>query len=143
MAEKKETYKEPYKVKDIKDSVKSSNGMVRENYLNSLNLAFSIWEENVKVVNAQVDQLLSARDEYSKSVKEFYSKLPKELFPFDGEGPKTLEEGTDRVVNFQNEYIDSVRGISDKFAKEARSLTQKNVEKAFSLVDEYLNAFKI
>ena len=72
MAEKKETHQ----VKDFTEPVKEFGGSVKENYLNGFDFALSLWEENVKALNNQVDYLLNAEKEYAKTVKEFSSKLP-------------------------------------------------------------------
>ncbi len=139
MAEKKETHQ----VKDFTEPVKEFGGMVKENYLNGFDFALSLWEENVKALNNQVDYLLNAEKEYAKTVKEFSSKLPKEFGPIGNGNTKVIEEGVDRIVAFQKEYVNTIRSISDKLTKETRELTHKNIEKSFSLFDYYLNAFRV
>ncbi|MBI2488001.1 MAG: hypothetical protein HYW01_13880 [Deltaproteobacteria bacterium] len=137
MAETKETFK----VKDLTETVKGLTGLVKENYLNGVELALSVWAENLKVLDNQVDQLFNFQQEYIKAGKEFQKKLPKEAGTFLDGNSKVIDE-FDRLVTFQKDYVKSVRSISDKFRKETVNLTQKNVEKAFSLVDDYLNLFK-
>ncbi|MFQ5788628.1 MAG: hypothetical protein ACE5H1_11690 [Thermodesulfobacteriota bacterium] len=139
MAEKKE----PKRVKDFTDPVKDLSGLVKENYLNGFDFTVSLWEENVKAINSQVDYLLNAEKEYAKTVKQVYSKLPTELSPVGNGNSKLVEEGFDRLISLQKEYVDTVKNISDKLTKETKSLTHKNVEKAFSLFDDYIEAFTI
>ncbi|MBI4228145.1 MAG: hypothetical protein HY693_00340 [Deltaproteobacteria bacterium] len=139
MAEKKETQKS----RDITNPVKELTGLVKESYLNGFEFAVSLWEENIKSLNTQVDYLINAEKDYAKSLKEFYSNLPKEVNPFGNGNSKVLEDGVDRVVAFQKEYINAVRSLSDKVTRETRDLTHKNVEKAFSLFDDYLNTFRV
>ena len=138
MAEKKES-----KVKDFTDTIDGFTGMVRENYLNGLKLAISIWEENQKVLNAQVDQWLNFQKEYVKASREAYEKLPKEVKELWNGNAKAMNDEVDRMIAFQKEYVETVRGISDRVIKETISLTQKNVEKAFSLFDEYFGSLKV
>src|SRR3990172_4358694 len=95
--------KETQKVKDFTETVKGMTGLVKENYINGVEFALSLWDGNPKAINGQVD----------------------------------------RLVAFQKDYVDSVRKVSDKFTKEALNLTQKNVEKAFSLIDDYIGLFRV
>ncbi len=140
MAEKAEK-KEPIKVKDYSDVIKGITGLARENYENGFEFALSLWEENLKVLNTQVDQWLNIQQDYTKGVKEFYEKLPKEVAAFwDG---KAINTEVNRLTTLQKEYIGLVRNASDKFTKETLSLTRKNVERALSLFDEYLNLVKV
>ena len=139
MAEKKDTTK----VKDFSEPTKEFSGLVKENFLNGFDFTLSLWEENVKALNTQVDYWLNVEKDFLKTVREFYSKFPKELNPSGNGNAKLLEAGSDRIVAFQKEYTDIVKTISDKLTKETRSLTQKNMEKAFSLLDDYLNTFRV
>jgi hypothetical protein len=139
MVEKKETQRS----KDVTNPVKELTGLVKESYLNGFEFAVSLWEENVKSLNTQVDYLINAEKDYVKSLKEFYSNLPKEVNPFGNGNSKALDDGVDRIVAFQKEYINAVRNMSDKLTRETRDLTQKNVQKAFSLFDDYLNSFRV
>ncbi len=133
MAEIKETQK----VKDLSETVKGLTGLVKENYLNGVEFALSLWEENIKVLDAQVDQWLNLQQEFIKVAREFSDKLPKEVAIFSN------GDSVDRLVNFQKNHFESVRKVSDKFTKETFSLTRKNVEGAFSIIDEYLNLFRV
>ena len=139
MVEKKETQRS----KDVTNSVKELTGLVKESYLNGFEFAVSLWEENVKALNTQVDYVINAEKDYVKSLREFCSNLPKEVNPFGNGNSKALDEGVDRVVAFQKEYINAVRNMSDKLTRETRDLTHKNVEKAFSLFDDYLKSFSV
>jgi hypothetical protein len=76
-------------------------------------------------------------------VREFYEKFPKEATVFWNGSTKTVNQEIDRYVALQKDYIDSVRSLSDKFAKDTLNLTQKNVERTFAFFDEYLDAFKV
>jgi len=139
MAEKKETHQ----VKDFTEPVKEFSGSVKENYLSGFDFALSLWEENVKALNNQVDYLLNAEKEYAKTVKGFSSKLPKEFGPIGNGNTKVIEEGVDRIVAFQKEYVNTIISISDKLTKVTKDLTHKNIEKAFSFFDDYLSSVRV
>ena len=129
--------KETQKVKDFTEAVKGITGLVKENYLNGVELALSLWEENQKVLNAQVDQWLNLQQEFIKVGRELYDKLPKEVAIF------SKGDSVDRFVTIQKEYVESARKVSDKFTKETHNLAQKNVEKGFSLIDDYIGLFRV
>ncbi len=137
MADKKETKR----VKDFTVPVKDLSGLVKENYLNGFDFTLSLWEEQVKAINSQVDYFLNAEREYANTVKQAYSKLPGEFSPVSNGNSKLVDEGFDRLISLQKEYAGTVKSISDKLTKETKNLTHKNVEKAFSLFDDYLEAF--
>jgi hypothetical protein len=132
MAETKETFK----VKDFTDTVKGITGMVKENYLNGVDLYFSLWTENLKVLDSQLEQWFGIQQEYIKAGKEVYEKLPKEFGVF------TNSDTADRFLAIQKDYVATVKKVSDKFAKDTLNIAHKNAEKAFSLVDDYLKLFR-
>jgi len=129
--------KEKLKVKDFTDAVKELTGLVKENYLNGVEFALSLWTENQKIWDTQIDQWLNLQQEYINAGKEFYEKLPKDFTAF------SKANSADRFIALQKEYVESVRRVSDKLARETLGLAQKNVEKAFSLVDGYLDLFRV
>jgi aspartyl-tRNA synthetase len=147
MAVKKETLverQETLKVKDFTEVVKGVTGLVRENYLNSFEFALSLWEENLRILNAQVDQWQNFQQDYINAGREFYSKFPKEVAtPWSENLQRATNNTIDRFVAFQEGYISSVTSASDKFIKKTLSLTQNNIEKAFSLFDDYLTLFRV
>jgi hypothetical protein len=128
--------KETQKVKDFTESIKGITGLVKENYLNGVEFALSLWEENLKVLNAQVDQWLNFQQEFIKSGRDLYDKFPKELALFSKGG------SVDHFATLQKGYVESVRKVSDKFTKETLNLAEKNVEIAFSIIDDYMDLFR-
>lgn len=137
MAETKEALKAvETKVKDFTDTVKGLTGLVKESYLNGVDLYLSLWTENLKVLDSQVDQWLNLQQEYINTGKDLYGKLPKEMGTF------YKADSVDRFVTVQKDYVASVRKVSDKFTKETLNLAHKNVEKAFSLFDDYLSRYR-
>jgi cyclopropane fatty-acyl-phospholipid synthase-like methyltransferase len=146
MTEEKETpieRPETLKVKDFADMVKGITGLVRENYLNGFEFALSIWEENLRVLNTQVEQWHSLQMDYIDVIRGFYERFPKELATLWEENSKAFNRQFDRFVAFQKSYVDLVRNVPDKFTKEALNLAQKNTEMTLSLFDDYFNLFRV
>jgi hypothetical protein len=134
--------KETFKVKDLTETVKGIAGLVKENYLSSVELALSLWEGNLKILHSQVDQFLNFHQDYIKAGRELYEKFPKQgAAPWNGNMQNAID-GIDRFAAYQKDYVNSVRSVSDKLTKEALNLTNKNVERAFSLFDDYINLFR-
>jgi len=138
MAQQKEA-KAEVKAKDFTDFVKSLSEVVRESQLAGLDLASSLWEENLKALNTQVEYWTSVRQDYTRQAKEFSEKFPKEVVSFWEDNSRTLNAHIERVLNFQQSYVESVRKSYDKFARDAFDLTQKNFDRGFSLFADYLN----
>ena len=139
MASKKQTFV----VKDFTEPAKELSKLVKETYLNALDFSLSIAEENKKVFNQQIDYVLDAEKEYVSSVKEFFGTLPKDDLPIGKIDTKAIDEGWDRVLEYQKSFADTIRGISDNAAAEGHEFTKKNVLKAFSIFDEALDSIKI
>ncbi len=140
MVERKE--KEEVRVADFTEVFKGLSGLVKENYLSNLKIALSLWEENMKFANAQIDQFLATHREYAEQVKAATEKFfPKEVVSFwNNSYSKVLDGSFDRVAEVQKEYINLARSASERFTKESINLTQKTAEKAFSVFEEYLKA---
>jgi hypothetical protein len=140
MVERKE--KEEVRVADFNEVFKGLSGLVKENYLSNLKIALSLWEENMKFANAQIDQFLATQREYAEQVKAATEKFfPKEVVSFwNNSYSKVLDGSFDRVAEVQKEYINLARSASERFTKESINLTQKTAEKAFSVFEEYLKA---
>ena len=134
MSSKKEA---PKVVADFTDVVEETTGFVRENYIKSFKLPISLWEENLRFLNTQVEQWLNFQRDYIDAVMEFYGKFP---------GWNGNPKGTDNYFKYplalQKSYIDSVRSTLDDFTKQNLNLIQKNIEKASSLFESYLNLFR-
>lgn len=138
MAEKKAVEK----VEDFTDVVKGLTGLVGENYLNGFEFTLSLWEENMKLLNAQLDKWVKAEKDYTDSAREVYEKFPREVASFWNGNAKVINQEIDRYVTLQKEYVDSVRSLSDRVAKDSLNFTQKNVERTFAFFDGYLRLFR-
>jgi uncharacterized Fe-S radical SAM superfamily protein PflX len=65
----------PKVAKDITEVVvDETTGFVRENYIKSFKLPISLWEDNLKFLNTQIEQRLSFQQDYINSVTEFYER---------------------------------------------------------------------
>ncbi len=128
--------KREVKVEDYSEFLKGISGLVKENYLSGIGIALSLWEENRKLVNAQVEQLFTVQKEYADQVKSTLEKLSK-----DSPGLQ-LNGSFDRITSAQRDYVNLVKNVSDKVTKDWLNLTQKATEKAFSAFDDQLNLFK-
>ncbi len=132
MSIKKET---PKVTKDF--AMDETAEFIRENYIKSFRLPISLWEENLKFLNTQIEQWLSFQQDYIDSVIEFYDKFP----GWNGNFKET--DGYFKYpLALQKGYIDSVRSILDSFTTKNLNLIQNNIEQASSLFDSYFNLFR-
>ena len=117
--------------------IDETTGFIRENYIKSFKLPISLWEENLKFLNTQIEQWLSFQQDYINSVIEFYDKFP-------GLNGNSKDTGNyfKYPLALQKSYIDSVRSALDDFTKKNLDLIQKNIEKASLLFDSYFNLFR-
>ena len=135
------------KVKDFTEPAKEFSGLVKENYLNGLDFTFSLLEQNIKALNAQVDQYFDLEKEFISNVSEFYKDFPKDLpfakdLPYGG-GIKNVAEQLDRYTALRKEQVQSARKTTEKFTQDARTAAQENVEKAFSLFTDYIKFLNV
>jgi hypothetical protein len=71
MAEKKKEVK----VEDLSEVLKDISGLVKENYLLSLKIALSIWEESQEFANAQLERYLNGNLDRLVSAQRNYINL--------------------------------------------------------------------
>lgn len=137
------TKKQTYDVKDFTEPVRELSRLLKETYLNTLDFSLSVAEENKQAFNKQLDYVIDAEKEYVSSVKDFYGVLPKEDTPLGKIDTKAFDEGVERVLEFQKNVVDSIKGFSDSATVETHEIARKNVIKAFSMFDEALDSIKI
>ena len=133
------------KVKEFSEPVKEFSGLVKENYLNSLDFTLSLFEQNLKALSTQAEHMFGLEKEFISNVSGFYKDFPKELpfvkdLPYDGKVKKVSEQ-LDRYLIYRKEQIETVKSMTEKFTKDARTMAQENVERAFSIFGEYFNLF--
>ncbi len=127
------------KTKETPDfAVDESTDFVRENYIKSFKLPISLWEENLRFLNTQIEQWLSFQQDYLDAVIEFYDK-----FPGLNGNSKDIGNYFKYPLALQKSYIDSIRSTLDDFTKKNLDLIQTNIEKASSLFDSYFNLFRL
>ena len=129
-------------VKEIPETVKEFSGIVKENYLNGLEYTFSLWEQNFQAINSHVTQILDMEKEFVTNVNEYYKDLPKEL-PFSGVKTLDISDQFDKYIDFRKEQTETVKNVTEKFTKDARTQAEANVEKAFEIIGDYLNMMKV
>jgi hypothetical protein len=139
------TKKVTSKVKDITEPAKEFSGLVKDNYLNGLDFTFSLFEQNLKTLGTQAEQVLELEKEFITNVSGFYKDFPKDLpfvkdLPYDG-SVKKISEHLDRYISYRKEQLQTAKNMSEKFTKDARTMAQENIERAFSLFGEYFNLF--
>ncbi len=124
-------------VKDFTDEEEQTAKFVRENYIKSFKLPISLWEDNLKFLNTQIEQWLSFQQDYINSVREFYDEFP----GWNGNS-KNTGSYFKYPLALQKSYLDSVKSTLDGLTKQNLELIQKNIEKASSLFDSYLDLFR-
>jgi hypothetical protein len=139
------TKKSASKVKEFTEPVKEFSGLVKENYLNGLEFTFSLFEQNLKALGTQAEHMFDLEKEFMTNVSGFYKDFPKDLpfvkdLPYDG-SVKKVSEHLDRYLTFRKEQIQTAKNMTEKFAKDARTMAQENIERAFSLFGDYFNRF--
>jgi DNA repair ATPase RecN len=133
--------KEVQHVRDVTETLKEITSIVKENYLNSVELWVSLWEENLKVINSQLENWLNMQQSYLNSLKEAYNKVQKDISTLTD--PKVVFEEIERLLALQKDYIDSLRRISNRYTKETFNLANRNTERFFSLFDECINLLRV
>lgn len=139
------TKKAASKVKEFAEPVKEFSGLVKENYLNGLEFTLSLFEQNLKALSTQADHMFDLEKEFVTNVSGFYKDFPKDLpfvkdLPYDG-SVKKISEQLDRYITYRKEQLQTAKNMSEKFAKDARTMAQENIERTFSLFGEYFNLF--
>ena len=118
--------------------VDETTEFIRENYIKSFKLPISLWEENLKFLNTQIEQWIGFQEDYMDVVVEIYGKFP---------GWNVSSKSTDNQFKYplalQKSYIDAVRNTLNDLTKNYLNLIQKNIETASSLFDSYFNLFKV
>ncbi len=139
------TKKSASKVREFTEPVKEFSGLVKENYLNGLEFTFSLFEQNLKALSAQAEHVFDLEKEFMTNVSGFYKDFPKDLpfvkdLPYDG-SVKKVSEHLDRYLTFRKEQIQTTKNMTEKFAKDARTMAEENIERTFSLFGDYFNRF--
>jgi hypothetical protein len=119
---------EALKVKNSEDAIKTATGLVKESFLAGFELTISLWEENLKVLNSQLDKWLSLQRDYINLMRDLSEKLPNESMKMWSEGLKPLLAQTEWLTSLQKDYISSTQHSSDKLAKDLLALGRKSMD---------------
>jgi len=120
--------KEDLKVRDITDGIKTATGLVKDNFFGGFEFTISLWEENLKVLNSQLDKWLSLQRDYINLMRDLSEKLPNESMKMWSEGLKPLLAQTEWLTSLQKDYISSTQHSSDKLAKDLLALGRKSMD---------------
>lgn len=133
--------KEAQHVRDVTEIFKEITGLVKENYLNGVEIWISLWEENLKIINSQLENWLNIQQGYLNSLKEAYNRVQKDISTLTD--PKVVFEEIERLLTLQKEHVDSLRRISNRYTKETFNLANRNTERFLSLFDECINILRV
>jgi hypothetical protein len=120
----------------VPETVRGITASVSKNYLGGVKLSLSILEENLKAFNTQVEHLLNLQQDYINTGLVFYNRSS--IAAFSNGNPRALNSKVhsivDSIVDFQKDYVNLVKSVSDSVIEETLKLTQKK-EKRSSLND--------
>lgn len=79
--------------------------------------------------------------EYKNLIKDIFDRFPNEGVNFWNGNSKFASAQIEKMILSQKDYSNIVMNASDRFMKEVPH--SKNIEKAFSLFDDYLSIFRL
>lgn len=126
------------KVRDYVDVARELTGLIRENCITGLQLFFSIWEENLKVINRQAEEWVRIQEASAKLMVEPFVGFPTEAVNFWGSNSKFINGHVGKMVAFQKDYSQAVTNTSDKFMKEAIGFMKNSIDNIIWSLNEYI-----
>ncbi len=130
--------KEELKLEDYVDATKELTGLVKHNYLAGLQVCLSLWEANQKIVSSQVDQWMAMQEGCMALTRDLLEKFPAEIVKFWNENFKTVGGHLDKILVLQKDYPGVLMETSHKFTRDASEVMKDALEKAFSVLDVYI-----
>ena len=127
------------KAKEIRDPVKSQYGLVRDNYMKWLELTESMWLENLKAFEAQMDVWLSLQKGYLDFVKMISKSKPDPGVNIMDSSYNPFVAQMDYLTSLQKDIIDLKKRKAQKLTKGMIDLHKRNIEKTLSSFDKYLD----
>lgn len=129
---------EALRVRDYTEMAREFTGLVKENFLIGVQLGLSLLEGNLKMINAQSEQLLAAQKEYYTTLTtEIVERFSTEAVNFWNDNSRNHPE---RVISFQKDFSNVVINTSDRFMKEALLFMEKSVDKTLANFNSYVKA---
>jgi hypothetical protein len=126
------------RVRDYTEMTREFTGIVKENYLNGVQLGVSLLEGNSKMINAQSEQLLAAQKAYYTTLTtEIVERFSTEAVNFWNYNSRNHLQ---RVISFRKVFSNVVMNTSDRFMKEALLFMEKSVDKTLANFNAYLKA---
>ena len=135
----KASEKADLKVGDYVDMTRELTGLIRENFIMGLQLFFSLWEENLKVINRQTEGWMRLQEESTKLVREPFGGFPTDMFNFWRGNSSFINRHMEKIFAFQRDYSQTVMNTSDKLMKETMELMKSNIDRAFSSLNEHID----
>jgi hypothetical protein len=126
--------KKDYKVQDYTDMARGLTGLVKENYLLGFQFGLSLWEENLKTINNQIDKWAAIQESYATLMRELLEKIPAGAVSSRSGNPKFASDYVEKLVALQRDYSRVVMNTSDRFVKEAHKLMKNVIDMAFSRI---------
>jgi hypothetical protein len=111
--------KQAYDVKDFTEPVKELSKLVKDAYLNTLDFSLSVAEENKKVLTSSSTTPSRGGKDYFDSVKEFCGRS-RSRTTRSRVDTGLFDDGLAKVLEFQKNLADSLKGISGNAAAEPR-----------------------
>ncbi len=134
--------KKDYKVQDYTEMARELMGLVKENYLLGFQFGLSLWEENLKIINNQIDQWVAVQEGYSTLMREFFEKIPAGAVNFWSGNPKFASDYLEKIIAFQKDYASVVMSTSDRSVKEAHKLMKNGIDREFSSINDRIAQIK-
>jgi hypothetical protein len=125
-------------VRDYVNMTRELTGLIRENYIMSLQLFFSLWEENLKIINRRTEEWMRLQEESTKLTKEPFGRFPTEMFNFWSGNSKFINSHVEKIIAFQRDYSQTVMNTSDKLMKETLGLMKNGIDRVFSSFSEHI-----
>jgi hypothetical protein len=76
------------------DITRGLTGLVKENYLMGFQLGLSLWKENLKVINNQIEQWVAVQESYATQIRELFARFPAEAVNFWDGNPRFVNNLT-------------------------------------------------
>jgi hypothetical protein len=114
----------------------------RESFIDGVDIASSIWDENSKAIEKQVTWWTTIDKDHTKALDEFCGKIADEMMHYnpwwDGNLKKSYKSWT-QYSDTGKGYFNHLRTLSDILAKAQFRMAGKNTELGFAILDQYLN----
>ncbi len=133
----KEAEKADFKVRDDVDLISELAGLIKENYITSLQLFFSLWEENLKIMKEQAEVWARVHEESTKLMREPFGRFQTDAGNLWSGNSTIKNTHLEKIITFQKNYSHAVINTLDKFMKETLGLMKNSIDRIFWSFNEY------